>query len=152
MFRLSWNSVLARKVRLVMSGLAIVLGVAFITGSLTFGDMISKVYNGLLKGTVADINVRALGQGENTSQVIYREITAAQVAKMREIAGVASVHGVILVTDAYPFSKTHKIIGGGGAPGSQPARVVAGSCVLARWLGGGGAQARAGFTICHSRS
>lgn len=116
MFRLSWNSVLARKVRLVMSGLAIVLGVAFITGSLTFGDMISKVYNGLLKGTVADINVRALGQGENTSQVIYREITAAQVAKMREIAGVASVHGVILVTDAYPFSKTHKIIGGGGAP------------------------------------
>ena len=38
MFRLTWRNLLARKVRLVMSALAIVLGIGFLAGVLTFSN------------------------------------------------------------------------------------------------------------------
>ena len=63
MFRLAWKSLLGRKLRLVMSAFSIVLGVAFVVGSLMFTNLLSGSFDSLLRGAVADIN--PVGLSEN---------------------------------------------------------------------------------------
>ena len=57
MWRTTYRSLMAHKLRLAMSGLAIVLGVAFVAGTLIFTDTLSKTFNDLFKSTSADVNV-----------------------------------------------------------------------------------------------
>ena len=57
MWRTTYRSLLAHKLRLAMSGLAIVLGVAFVAGTLIFTDTLSKTFNDLFRSTAADVNV-----------------------------------------------------------------------------------------------
>ena len=45
MFKLTLRNLFARKVRLVMSGLAIVLGVAFLSGVLVFSNGLSSTFD-----------------------------------------------------------------------------------------------------------
>ena len=47
MIRAAWKSLLARKVRLLMSTFAISLGVAFVVGSLVFSAALSDGFNRL---------------------------------------------------------------------------------------------------------
>src|SRR5690606_30757741 len=48
---------LARKVRLVMSTFAIVLGVAFVAGTLVFTDTLNRSFTALFASTVGDVVV-----------------------------------------------------------------------------------------------
>ena len=61
MFRAAWKSLLARKVRLLMSTFAIVLGVAFVCGSLVFADMLNRSFTAIFASTVGDVVVRPEG-------------------------------------------------------------------------------------------
>ena len=47
MFKLTWRTLLARKVRLVMSTLAIVLGIGFLTGVLVFSNGLGSTFDGI---------------------------------------------------------------------------------------------------------
>ena len=47
MFRASWRSLLAHKLRLALTAVAVVLGVAFVSGSLVFTDTLSKTFTEL---------------------------------------------------------------------------------------------------------
>ena len=58
MFRAALKSLLGRKVRLLMSTFAIVLGVAFVVGSLIFTDTLSRSFTALFASTVGDVVVR----------------------------------------------------------------------------------------------
>ena len=51
MLKLSWKGVLAHKVRLFLTGMAIVLGVAFIVGSFVFTDRMSAAFDNLFEGS-----------------------------------------------------------------------------------------------------
>lgn len=136
MWRAAWKSLLGRKIRLVMSASAIVIGVAFVAGSFVFTDMLAKAFNGIMNGTVADVNVQPKGQAELTQQVITRSLTGAQVAALRQVPGVASAYGVTYVNDAYLIGKDGKVLATQGAPaigsnwvdapayGGQPGLVV----------------------------
>ena len=64
------KGVLANKVRLTLTGLAIVLGVAFVAGSFIFTDTINTRFEILLERDGGEVVRRALGQS----------ITAAVVA------------------------------------------------------------------------
>lgn len=57
MLRATLKSVWARKLRLIMSALSIVLGVAFVAGSLMFTSMLSSSFDSLVRGALADVNV-----------------------------------------------------------------------------------------------
>jgi len=57
MLKMSWKGVLANKVRLVLTGLAIVLGVAFISGSFVFTDRMSAAFDDLFSGTFDSIDL-----------------------------------------------------------------------------------------------
>jgi putative ABC transport system permease protein len=61
MIRAAWKSLLARKVRLLMSTFAISLGVAFVVGSLVFSAALSDGFNRLYGSSVGDVVVRPGG-------------------------------------------------------------------------------------------
>jgi putative ABC transport system permease protein len=136
MWRAAWTSLLARKARLIMSASAIVIGVAFVAGSFIFTDMLGKAFNGIMNGTVADVNVQPKGQAELAAQVITRTMTTADVERLRQVPGVASAYGMTYVNDAYLIGKDGKVLATQGAPavggnwvdapayGGQPGLVV----------------------------
>lgn len=62
MLRVAWSSLWARKFRLLMSALSIVLGVAFIAGSLMFTRLLSSGFDEIIKGALADVNVTVAGR------------------------------------------------------------------------------------------
>ncbi|HEX6917948.1 MAG TPA: hypothetical protein VF140_07695, partial [Phycicoccus sp.] len=63
MLRATWRGILAHKVRLLLSGVAVVLGVAFVAGSYVFTDTLDRAFTGLTSGAVGDVIVRPAGTG-----------------------------------------------------------------------------------------
>ena len=61
MFRAALKSLLGRKVRLLMSTFAIVIGVSFVVGTLVFSDTLSRSFTALMASTVGDVVVRPVG-------------------------------------------------------------------------------------------
>ncbi len=63
MWRLTWRGLLAHKVRFLLTGLAVVLGTAFIAGALTFGDTLEEGFEEMFTAVVgtADAVVRPAG-------------------------------------------------------------------------------------------
>ena len=57
MYRVSLRGVAAHKARLALSTLAVVLGVAFIAGTLVFSDTINAGFTGLFTATAPDVTV-----------------------------------------------------------------------------------------------
>ena len=123
MYRAAWKSLLSRKARLFMSALAIVLGVAFVSGSFIFTTMLSDAFHGILKGTVADVNVDPVGTytSTNGSMSTYGEagkvlLTPTDLAKIRGVDGVKTATGAVFTTGAYPIGNNGKVIGTVGLP------------------------------------
>ena len=67
MIRAALKSLLGRKLRLLMSTFAIVLGVAFVSGTLIFTDTLDRSFTALFASTVGDVVVRP---GEGNAQAI----------------------------------------------------------------------------------
>ena len=53
MFKVGWKSLLGRKLRLLMSTFAIVLGVAIVAGSLIFTDTVSRSFDAIYASSAA---------------------------------------------------------------------------------------------------
>ena len=60
MFKAAWKSLLGRKLRLLMSTFAIVIGVAFVSGSLIFTDTLSRSFEAIFASSVGSFIKRAL--------------------------------------------------------------------------------------------
>ncbi len=123
MLRASFKSLLARKLRLLMSAMAVVLGVAFVAGSLIFTDMLGSAFNGIMNGAYADVNVQAkrpeTNDGSNggmTMQPVQRELTPADIDRIRAVPGVESAYGSSGVINAYLIDKNNKVMAPMGAP------------------------------------
>ena len=56
MLRVSLRNISAHKLRLVLSVLAVVLGTAFVTGSLVFTSTLKSTFDGLLEQGTADLS------------------------------------------------------------------------------------------------
>jgi len=59
MLRSAWRSLLHHKLRLVLSGVAIVLGVGFVVGTLIFTDTLNSTFTNLFAATTTDVVVTA---------------------------------------------------------------------------------------------
>ena len=121
MWRTTYKNLLAHKLRLAMSGLAIVLGVAFVSGTLIFTDTLSRTFNALFSATSADVNVsRAAafeqgmaGAGSGTATYVPAEL----VSRIAEVDGVAAVEGYVQGEGVYILDADGKVLDTGGAPG-----------------------------------
>ncbi|MFJ9628888.1 ABC transporter permease [Streptomyces sp. NPDC101175] len=115
MFRTALRNVLAHKARLLMTVLAVMLGVAFVSGTLVFTNTISNAFqNSSAKGfDQVDVAVRAKYQ-DSAGDAVGRtpELTQAMLDTSAKVPGAASATGVVNGFTAIA-DKKGKLIGGG---------------------------------------
>ncbi|MBK3566207.1 ABC transporter permease [Streptomyces sp. MBT62] len=115
MFRTALRNVLAHKARLLMTVLAVMLGVAFVSGTLVFTNTISNAFqNSSAKGfDQVDVAVRAKSQDDKGDTVGKTpELTQAMLDTSAKVPGAASATGVVNGFTAIA-DKNGKLIGGG---------------------------------------
>jgi len=118
MLRLTWRNLVARKLRLLMSTLAIVLGIGFLAGVMTFSSGLGSTFDNIIKGSTQDGVVRAEGQGsfEDTGAGTANLLTPADVARLDALPEVATATGSVDGMGSYLLGKDGKVVGGQGAP------------------------------------
>ena len=117
MWKVTWRNLVARKLRLALSGFAIILGVAFVAGSFIFTDALSGAFNGIVKGSTADVEVHPKGAGDFSSSQDTRTMSAADVAKLKQLPGASNAAGNVSVQNLWVLDSNDKLIGGNGPPG-----------------------------------
>ena len=114
MLRATLSSLLARKLRLMLSGIAVILGVAFVSGTFVLTDTMGKVFDGLFadvnKGVAVNVQGKsALGTGNDNDR---EPVPQALLDAIRNVPGVAEAQGAvfgkaqIVLPDGKPY-KTH---------------------------------------------
>ncbi|MFF8993376.1 ABC transporter permease [Streptomyces sp. NPDC014983] len=98
MFRTALRNVLAHKARLLMTVLAVMLGVAFVSGTLVFTDTISDAYqNSAAKGfdqvDVAVVPKYQESEGDKVGRT--PDLTRAMLDEAARVPGAASATGVV---------------------------------------------------------
>jgi putative ABC transport system permease protein len=98
MFRVIARGLLARKFRLFATALAVMLGVAFMAGTMVLTDTIGHTFNdlssGVYKGTDAEVRAKAAFNGPAMGGGPQRPlISAALVQALRRVPGVAADEG-----------------------------------------------------------
>ncbi len=120
MWKASLRSVVAHRLRLMLSGLAVVLGVAFVAGSLIFTSTISAAFDQLFDEISADVTVSrdtafdadVPGQ-QNGATTVPRDL----VGTIDSVPGVEKAEGEITVEGVRVIGKDGDLVGVGGAPG-----------------------------------
>jgi putative ABC transport system permease protein len=117
-FRLTWRNLVARKVRLVMSTLAIVLGIGFLAGVLTFSHGLGSTFDNIIEGSTSDALVRTEGEvsfqasGAGTTKLVEPSV----VEELNTLPEVADAQGNVDGVGAYLLGEDGKLVGGTGAP------------------------------------
>jgi putative ABC transport system permease protein len=121
MLRATLRSLLAHKVRLLLTTVAVVLGVAFVAGSLVFTDTLTKTFNELFTQTSADVSVTpqtALGDDTQNGGPPSgaASLPASVLATVSSVEGVDRAVGVVFADGVQVVGKDGKTIGSGQAP------------------------------------
>ena len=117
MWKATFTSLWSRKLRLFMSTLAIVLGVAFVSGSFVFGDMLRSTFNSIVSGSVSDVEV-----SKNTEDAVQGDVTTpypltpAVVDRIRTVDGVKDAQGTVTETGTVLIDRDGKAITSFGPP------------------------------------
>ena len=119
MITVTLRSLLARKVRLLMSATAVILGVSFVAGALTLTATLGKVFDNLFTSVNAKTAVQVRGtvaiDGTTGAAVQRRPLPASLIEPLKAIPGVtavtADVNGYAQVV-----KKNGKAFTTGGAP------------------------------------
>ena len=118
MLRATLRSLLARKLRLVLSGIAVILGVAFVSGTFVLTDSMGRVFDDLFatvsKGTAVNVRgVSGLGNEGDTSG--NEPVPQAVLDAVKKVDGVKEAVGRVSGY-AQPVDKKGKAVTTGGAP------------------------------------
>jgi putative ABC transport system permease protein len=109
------KGLLGRKTRSILTGLAIVLGVAMISGTYVLTDTIKKAFNTALTAsyghTDAVISGREIVKGANATPTV----PASLLAKVRALPDVSAAAGVYLFDTIELVDRSGKTIASGGA-------------------------------------
>ena len=119
MWQLTWRNLAARKVRLMMSTLAIVLGVAFLAGVLTFSHGLSATFDNIVKGSTPDAVVRPANSSafdDGMGGVGLSVLSPADVQALDALAETADVAGNVDGFGMSLLDTEGKLVGGQGAP------------------------------------
>src|SRR4051812_33534199 len=134
MWKVTWRNLLARKVRLLLSAFAIVLGVAFVAGSLIFTDALGGAFDGIIEGSTADVEIAYKGANSFDSVQDNRTIPASVVADLRQLPEASGVHPVTALQTVFVIGTNGKVVGGNGPPGlafnPTTAKAVTGQPIL----------------------
>lgn len=119
MFRATWSSVMAHKVRFLSTALSIVLGIAFVTGTLVLGDTLNSAFTRLFGevGAGIDVLVQPAEAFESDFGVAQetRSIPDEVVERIADVGGVAALEPEYTGT-AQLVGSDGEVIGGMGPP------------------------------------
>src|SRR5918996_628365 len=120
MFRAALRSVLARKVRLLLTGLAVLLGVSFMSGTYVLTDTMTAAFNDLVDTGYAQIDVLVRRENAFTAQTSSLEERASMpdsvLSTVGQVPGVARAVGDGLGYAQIVDPGTGKVIGTFGPP------------------------------------
>ena len=117
MLRATWKSLLARKLRLLLSTFAIVLGVAFVAGTLIFTDTLSRSFTAIFASSVGDVVVTPNGAQTQDGTPTDKTVPASLVRKLATADGAASADGNVSSLGVFVVDQHGKLVGGNGPPG-----------------------------------
>ncbi len=122
MLRLSLRNLWAHKLRLLLSGAAVVLGVAFVAGTMVFTDTLSKTFTDLFQSTASDVTVTpraAFETGLSGTGIggTVPSLPASVVSEVGKVDGVESAAGFVQTEGVYVVQDNGKVLNTGGAPG-----------------------------------
>src|SRR6516164_10928089 len=100
MIKIVLHGVFARKLRLVTTALAVIIGVAFTAGTLVLTDTLTSIFNdlsaGVYKGNDAVVRAKAVFNGPNNMGEVRPNIDASLVPALSHVPGVAAAEGSVL--------------------------------------------------------
>jgi putative ABC transport system permease protein len=121
MRKVTINGLLAHKLRLALTALAIVLGVTFVTGTLILGDTLNQTFNTLIGTAYEHVSFQIRGKaafsdtaaGINSTEN-RKPVPQWVAADVRALPGVAYVYGAV---EGYAqfMTRDGNAIGGGGS-------------------------------------
>jgi putative ABC transport system permease protein len=117
MSALTIRGLLARKMRAVLTGLAVLLGVAMISGTYVFTDTINSTFDKVFKTANEGVDVVVNGRSEfdTDNGPVSQEIPESLVGRIKKVPGVATAAGNVEDT-ASIFKGNGEQIKTGGAP------------------------------------
>jgi putative ABC transport system permease protein len=103
MWKVTVKGLLARKLRLALTALAIVLGVTFVTGTLVLTDTLNQTFNALIGNAYQHINFQIRGKAAFNSDTAAaangtadrKPIAESVATTVRRLPGVADVDGSV---------------------------------------------------------
>ncbi|MGW6864357.1 ABC transporter permease [Streptomyces sp. NPDC054901] len=124
MFRTALRNVFAHKARLLMTAFAVMLGVTFVSGSLVFGDSLSRATAARATDGYERLAVSVFPEGSPTGGG-PAGVDAATVATLAKVPGVAGAAGrvdgfaAVAGRDGRPIANDTSHRGGNFAPGTD---------------------------------
>ncbi|MBV1944961.1 ABC transporter permease [Streptomyces sp. BV129] len=112
MLKATLRSFLAHKGRLALSALAVVLSVAFVSGSLIFSDTVTRTFDRLFASTAADVTV---GPKQDLRSPVpggaVQTVPADLTDRVAKVPGVASAHADVSVQNVTVIDSRNKSVG-----------------------------------------
>lgn len=120
MLRATLRSLSAYKLRLALSALAIVLGVAFVTGTFIFTDSLRKAFEDLTTAGQADLTISSLAsaQGRFPGEAPVVTIPEEIVTQVSAAPDTEAATGYVQVFNVNVLDADGKPVGGQAGPGS----------------------------------
>ncbi|MET7968874.1 FtsX-like permease family protein [Micromonospora sp. NPDC005305] len=121
MFRATLKSLLARKLRLLLSGLAVVLGVMFVSGAFVLTDTLGRSFDAVFSDAFSDVDVNVAGKpkvalSEVEGEQVAAPVPASVVDRVKAVPGVADVQGVVNADGARLIGSNGKVVTSFGPP------------------------------------
>ena len=121
MLRATMKSLLSRKLRLVLSGLAVILGVMFVSGAFVLTDTLGRSFTSLFATAFANTDVQVAAKakvaaGDAASDQGIASLPAGLVQQVKAVPGVVGATGEVRVNGARLIGKNGKVVGTFGAP------------------------------------
>ncbi len=121
MLRATLKSLLARKLRLILSGLAVVLGVMFVSGSFVLTDSLGRSFDNMFANSLSGTDVivtadPAIDVSEMEGEPVPGLLTAADLTAVRGVTGVAQAVGDVQADGARVIGSDGKVVATFGPP------------------------------------
>ncbi len=118
MLKATWRSLKAHKARMLLSGLAVVLGVAFVVGTFIFTDTLEGTFDDLFSNEVPDVVVTQdleVGGDDGTGSVASI-VPQTVLDEIRALPGVDLATGDVQVLGVALLDDAGEPVGGNGPP------------------------------------
>jgi putative ABC transport system permease protein len=121
MLRATLKSLLGRKIRLILSGLAVVLGVMFVSGAFVLTDTLGRSFDAIFADAYSQTDVTVSGKpkvqvSEFEGEQVPATVPASTVERVEQVPGVSTATGLVAADGARLIGSNGKVVTSFGPP------------------------------------